>query len=111
MAHGVQKLVGLPPGGELIVAFSLPWFAGVTDLTCGALLVIGLLTRVAAFLASGKTVLAYWIAHAPQSVYAVNNRGDAAILFCFVILYFVFSGGGPLSVDALLRSSRETHLP
>jgi putative oxidoreductase len=45
--------------------------------------------------------VAYWYAHAPQNVFPVNNGGDAAILYCFVFLYFVFAGPGPWSVDAM----------
>ncbi|GHA12668.1 hypothetical protein GCM10007989_03950 [Devosia pacifica] len=44
--------------------------------------------------------VAYWMVHAPGSLYPVNNQGDAAILFCFVFLYLVFSGPGAWSLDS-----------
>lgn len=66
----------------------------------GLLITLGLFTRPAAFLASGTMAVAYWMAHAPQSPFPVNNGGDAAILYCFVFLYFVFAGPGPWSLDA-----------
>jgi putative oxidoreductase len=69
----------------------------------GFLIAIGLFTRPAAFLASGTMAVAYWMAHAPQNAFPVNNGGDAAILYCFVFLYFVAAGPGPWSVDAMRR--------
>ncbi|MDQ3470798.1 MAG: DoxX family protein, partial [Pseudomonadota bacterium] len=66
---------------------------------------LGLFTRPAAFVASGTMAAAYFIAHAQQDFWPVNNMGDAAILFCFVFLYFVFAGSGPISLDAARASS------
>ncbi len=100
LLHGAQKLLGFPPGTHSYPAFSLPWYAGIIELICGGLIFIGLFTRSAAFLASGTMAFAYWIAHAPQNMYPVNNGGDAAILYCFVFLYLVFAGPGPWSIDA-----------
>jgi putative oxidoreductase len=101
MAHGTQKLLGFPPGEMPQPAFlSIFWFAGLLELVGGLLLVIGLFTRPVAFVLSGEMAFAYWMAHAPQSVYPVNNGGDAAILYCFVFLYIAFAGPGPWSLDA-----------
>ncbi len=44
--------------------------------------------------------VAYWMMHAPQNFFPINNGGDAAILYCFVFLYLVFAGAGPISIDA-----------
>jgi len=104
LAHGTQKLLGFPPADSFPPAFSLPWIAGAIELVTGALLVVGFLTRPAAFLASGTMAFAYWIAHAPRDFYPVNNGGDAAILYCFLFLYLVFAGPGPWSVDAARRA-------
>jgi putative oxidoreductase len=105
LGHGTQKLLGFP-GGERAgsgLAFDNPGaFAGVIELVCGLLVAVGLFTRPAAFLASGTMAVAYWIAHAPQNLFPVNNGGDAAILYCFIFLYFVFAGPGPWSVDATM---------
>src|SRR5690606_34711882 len=79
LAHGTQKLLGFPPTGRVVDAFTLSWTAGVIELITGSLLVIGFLTRPAAFLASGLMAFAYWIAHAPRDFFPVNNAGDAAI--------------------------------
>jgi len=103
LAHGTQKHIGFPATERVVEAFSLPWFAGVIEVVTGVLIAIGFMTRPAAFLASGTMAFAYWIAHAPRDFYPVNNGGDAAILYCFLFLYIVFAGPGPLSVDALRR--------
>ncbi len=104
MAHGTQKMLGFPAGERMFEAFSMPWIAGIFELICGGLIAVGFLTRPAAFLASGVMAVAYWMAHAPQNFFPVNNGGDAAILYCFVFLYLVFSGPGAWSVDGLRRA-------
>jgi putative oxidoreductase len=101
LLHGTQKLLGFPPTERVIAAFSLSWYAAIIELLCGALILVGLFTRPAAFLASGLMAFAYWIAHAPRDLFPVNNGGDAAILYCFVFLYLVFAGPGPWSLDAV----------
>lgn len=99
--HGLQKLLGFPPGEYANVPINnMGAYAGFIELGAGALIAIGLFTRPAAFLASGTMAVAYWYAHAPQNFFPVNNGGDAAILYCFVFLYFVFAGPGPWSADA-----------
>jgi putative oxidoreductase len=103
LEHGTQKLLGFPAGGRAAEAFTLSWFSGVIELICGLALVVGFQSRLAAFVASGTMAVAYWIAHAPQNFFPVNNGGDAAILYCFVFLYLVFAGPGPWSVDAAMR--------
>jgi putative oxidoreductase len=66
----------------------------------GTLLVLGLFTRPAAFVASGHMAFAYFIGHAGRSFFPTLNNGDAAILFCFVFLYIAAAGPGPWSLDA-----------
>lgn len=100
-AHGTDKILGFPDTGGTPGAFSLPWIAGLIELFGGALLIVGLFTRPVAFLTSGMAAAAYFIGHAPESFFPVINRGDAAILYCFVFLYLVFAGPGPWSLDAL----------
>ncbi len=103
LAHGTQKFLSFPAGqmaGSGPAFAHLGAYAGLIELVTGVLLVIGLFTRPAAFLASGTMAVAYWYAHAPQDAFPVNNGGDAAILYCFVFLYLVFAGPGPWSLDA-----------
>lgn len=104
LLHGTQKLIGIPASQRVVEAFSLPWFAGVIEIVCGAAILVGFQTRAAAFLASGTMAVAYWMAHAPRDFYPTNNGGDAAILYCFIFLYLVFAGPGPWSIDAAMKS-------
>jgi putative oxidoreductase len=102
LEHGTQKLLGIPAGERAFVdAFTLSWWAGLFELILGALITVGLFTRLAAFIASGEMAIAYWLAHAPQNFFPVNNMGDAAILYCFVFLFLVFAGPGKWSLDGL----------
>ncbi|MDQ0454842.1 DoxX family protein [Rhizobium paknamense] len=98
--HGMAKIIGFPVSQMNPPPMSLPWIAGVIELVTGVLLIIGLFTRPAAFLASGLCAFAYFIGHAPKNFFPVNNGGDAAILFCFIALYIFFAGGGPIGLDA-----------
>jgi putative oxidoreductase len=82
---------------------SMPGYAGVIELVCGVLLVIGLFTRPAAFLASGMTAVAYFMVHAPQGFFPILNKGELAALYSFVFLYIAAAGPGPWSVDARRR--------
>ncbi len=102
LEHGLQKFASFPPGkmAGFGLTFSGPAaYAGIIELVCGALIAIGLFTRPAAFLASGTMAVAYFMAHAPQDLFPVNNMGDAAILYCFLFFYLIFRGPGALSVD------------
>ncbi len=102
LAHGTQKLLGFPAGERAFVEmFTLSWWAGLLELILGVLIVVGLFTRLAAFIASGEMAFAYWLAHAPRDFFPVNNGGDAAILYCFVFLFLVFAGPGKWSLDRL----------
>jgi putative oxidoreductase len=100
LAHGTTKFLYFPATDMHPPLASLPGIAGVIELVCGVLITLGLLTRPAAFLASGMTAFAYFIAHFPSSFFPVANGGDAAVLYCFIFLYIFFAGPGPWSVDA-----------
>lgn len=98
--HGSQKLLGFPPAEHMPEVLSLSWIAGALELVGGALLALGLFTRPVAFVLSGEMAVAYFIAHAPSSFFPILNRGDAAILYCFIFFYLVIAGPGPWSLDA-----------
>jgi putative oxidoreductase len=106
--HGLMKLVAFPaavpglptPLPGILVA------AALIEIVGGALIAVGLFTRVAAFICSGEMAAAYFMFHAPQSFWPAVNQGDAAILYCFIFLYLAFAGAGAWSVDAYLPSSR-----
>lgn len=106
LEHGTQKFLSFPFGERAGGGWTLAGpgdFAGIVELVAGALIAFGLFTRPAAFVASGTMAVAYFIAHAPQDFFPVNNMGDAAILYCFIFLYLVFAGPGPVSLDAVLK--------
>lgn len=104
LEHGLQKVTGFPPVADpthVVQLNSMAGYAGFIELGCGLLIAIGLFTRAAAFLASGTMAVAYWTVHAQMGLFPVNNMGDGAILYCFIFLYLVFAGAGPLSIDAV----------
>lgn len=104
MQHGAQKILGFP--AEQRYPFdltSLSGVAGVLELFGGALLLIGLFTRPVAFLLSGLMAFAYFLVHAPQGFWPLNNGGELAALFSFVFLYIWTAGGGAWSVDNLIK--------
>jgi putative oxidoreductase len=105
--HGTQKLFGFPAAqaNGYPEFLSLFWWQGVIEVFGGSLLLLGLFTRIVAFILSGNMAVAYWMFHAPKSFYPALNGGDAAILYCFVFLYVAAAGGGAWSVDRLLKRS------
>jgi|HubBroStandDraft_2_1064218.scaffolds.fasta_scaffold21271_3 putative oxidoreductase len=106
LEHGTAKVLGFPPHGHMPVFPEIEWFAGRIELIGGALVALGFCTRAAAFIMSGEMAIGYFLDHAPRSFFPLLNGGEPAILFCFVFLYFVFAGGGPLSFDALVWRRR-----
>ncbi|HYU23622.1 MAG TPA: DoxX family protein [Thermoanaerobaculia bacterium] len=104
MIHGTSKLLGWPPSkmGTFSIA-SMPGIAGVIELVCGALIVVGLMTGIAAFIASGEMAVAYFTVHAKGGFWPIQNQGELAVLYCFVFLYFAAHGGGIWSIDSVLR--------
>ncbi len=100
LVHGLQKLFGMFDG-TVVPLGSLLGVAAMVELVGGILIIIGLFTRVAAFIASGEMAAAYFIAHLPQAFWPVQNGGESAVLFCFAFLYIAVRGAGSLSVDGL----------
>ena len=111
LEHGTQKFLSFPAGDMAGFGWTLAGpgaYAGIIELVAGLLITLGLFTRSAAFIASGTMAVAYFLAHASKDFFPVNNMGDAAVLYCFVFLYFVFAGPGPWSVDAARGKGPET---
>jgi putative oxidoreductase len=108
--HGAQKMLGwFPMPGMPKMAFAFPelaWFAGVLELIGGPLILLGLLTRPVAFLLSGEMAVAYFKAHAPNGWVPLVNHGETAVLYCFLFLFLSAHGGGPYSIDGMLRKKR-----
>ncbi|HTY34516.1 DoxX family protein [Mycobacterium sp.] len=107
-AYGSMIVFGWPVRPTWSVEFGAwpGWYAGIIELVTGLPIAIGLLTRVAAFIASGEMAVAYFWMHQPRSLWPIGdppagNGGVAAILFCFGFFLLVFTGGGRYSIDAL----------
>jgi putative oxidoreductase len=107
LTHGTAKLLGVPHVANFdnLRLFSLMGFAGVLELVGGVLLLIGLFTRPVAFVLCGEMAFAYFMAHGSQGYVLVPmlNRGELAVLYCFVFLFFAAAGAGAWSIDALRR--------
>jgi putative oxidoreductase len=107
LEHGTQKLFHFPPsdhpmggpGGLPPLIMTAAWI----ELIGGILLVLGLFTRFAAFIVAGEMAVAYFMAHAPGSLYPIKNHGELAVALCFVFLYMAVAGGGSWSIDAMRR--------
>jgi putative oxidoreductase len=109
--HGGQKILGFPPVAKAMQLDTLGMIGGYIELICGFLIALGLFTSLAAFVASGMMAVAYFMVHAKGGFFPIINRGEAAVLFCFVFLFIMFYGGGRFSLDALIFKRGETALP
>ena len=106
LQHGTGKYLSIPVGPMNNASpTTMSGAAGVLELIFGVLLVIGLFTRLSAFVLSGMTAVAYFYAHAPRGFYPILNAGELAALYSFVFLYLAAAGGGPWSVDRAIRGA------
>jgi putative oxidoreductase len=105
LQYGIAKIFKFPvmPMFEKVQLFSLIGTAGALELVLGGLLMVGLCTRLVAFILSGEMAFAYFIGHFPRGFLPLINNGTSAILFCFACLYLATAGGGPYSLDAMMR--------
>jgi putative oxidoreductase len=106
LVHGTQKLLGFPTGEPPrppVPPLSLLGAASLIETIGGLLMLLGLFTGPVAFVLSGEMAAAYFIGHAPRGFWPLLNRGEPAVLFCFIWLYFAAAGAGPWSLDALRR--------
>jgi putative oxidoreductase len=105
--HGTQKLLAWPPAEALQAAVPIgtwpAWWAGVIELVAGALITLGLFTRIAAFIASGTMAVAYFWQHQPLGLLPITNGGESAVLYCFGFLVLVFTGAGAYALDNRAR--------
>ena len=95
--HGMQKVLGTHGGTQMALA-SLPGIAGIIELVGGTLVAIGLLTTPVAIICSGEMAAAYFMVHAKDSFWPVVNKGELAVLYCFVFLLIACRGAGGYSL-------------
>lgn len=103
--HGAQKLFGLL-GGQKVALASMPGAAGVIEFFGGLLIAIGLFAGWAAFIASGQMAVAYFMVHAPGGFWPIINKGELAVVYCFVFLYIASRGSGRYSVEAAIKGPK-----
>lgn len=113
LSHGLVKLAGFPEGAQpgIQPLASLMGVGAVIEIVTGALVLAGLFTRPAAFIASGQMAVAYWMFHAPSGFHPLLNGGEGAILFCFTFLLISTAGPGAFSLDAALTRRRADSNP
>ena len=103
--HALQKVFGMfgGLGGHAVPLGSMFGVAGIIELVCSVLIMLGLFTRIAAFIASGEMAAAYFIAHFPMGPIPIQNGGELAVLYCFAFLYIATRGPGMCSLDGMSR--------
>jgi putative oxidoreductase len=100
--HGAQKLFGAL-GGTAMTSNPMMLAAGIIEFGGGLLIAIGLLTSWAAFIASGEMAVGYFMVHAKGGFWPIVNKGELAVVYCFLFLYIAARGAGPYSADAAMR--------
>lgn len=107
-AHGTQKVFNIPASEKgAVELFSFMGLAGALEFVGGLLIIFGLFTRLTAFILSGMAV-AYFIAHAPAGFLPIVNKGELAVIYSFLFLFFSVAGGGAFSLDGLIRKDAVT---
>jgi putative oxidoreductase len=103
--HGTQKLFGYPPGPQ--PSDTQMVLGGWLELVGGSLMLLGLGTRLVAFILSGEMAVAFFQFHFPKGGWnPVQNKGEPAVLYCFLFLFFVIAGAGPISLDWVIRGPK-----
>jgi len=105
LEHATQKFFAFPVPFPVQPIPTLLLAGGAIELITGVLITLGLFTRLAAFVASGEMAFAYFYVHLPQGFWPVVNKGEGAILFCFIFLYFAAAGAGAWSIDATRKKA------
>jgi putative oxidoreductase len=116
LTHGTQKFLGYPPSPVPMIHFPAPvttqlGLAGLIETVGGIAIVLGLFTRVVAFVLCGEMAFAYFTQHFPKGPIPLVNGGELAVLYCFIYLYLVFAGAGSFSIDAMIARSTSTSPP
>ena len=108
--HGAQKIFGwfAPPGQQGGQLPPLMMTGGCIEIAGGLLIAFGLFTRLAAFIASGEMAVAFFMMHAKGSILPIVNKGELAVVYCFLFFYIFLYGPGAWSLDVMLRKAKPT---
>src|SRR5271155_2806867 len=88
LQHGLSKVFNFPAPSPVPSLSGLLILAAILETIGAALFLVGAFTRIVALILSGEMAFAYFMAHAPRSLYPVVNGGELAVIYCFVFLYF-----------------------
>ena len=103
--HGLDKIFGtFSPKAEALPTLMV--VGGWVEIVCGILVAFGLLTRLAAFVASGEMAVAFFMMHAPKGLIPYLNKGELAVVYCFVFFYIFLRGSGGWSIDAMMGKGK-----
>ncbi len=109
VCHGLDKIFGTFSGK--VAAGPMFQVGGWVEIVCGALIAIGLLTQIAAFIASGEMAVAFFMMHAKASLFPIVNHGELAVVYCWLFLFIFLYGPGRLSIDAMMKRGSTTPIP
>jgi len=108
--HGSQKLFDFPPSGHVLPPYMM-YVIGPIEFFGGLLVMTGLWTRWAAFICSGEMAYAYWTIHGTHALLPIVNKGELAMLYCFLFLFIFMRGAGVFSIDHLLEKRSQKQNP
>jgi putative oxidoreductase len=114
VTHGIQKTFGFPPNPMMHLPVPLQsqlGVAGIIEIIGGSMIILGLFTRVVAFILAGEMAVAYFTQHFPRGPIPLANQGELAVLYCFLYLYLVAAGAGSFSIDSLLARTTSSSPP
>jgi putative oxidoreductase len=112
LCQGLTKLIGWPVAAHKAAVGEWPfYYAGWNELVTSVLIIAGLFTRPAAFIACGEMAFAYFTQHLPHGLFPISNGGELAVLYCFAWFLLIFAGGGAYALDARRGRRRATAAP
>jgi putative oxidoreductase len=112
LCQGLTKLIGWPVLAHKAAVGEWPfYYAGWIELVTSVLIIAGLFTRLAAFIACGEMAFAYFTQHLPDGFFPIANGGELAVLYCFAFFLLIFAGGGVYALDARRRPWRRNRRP
>jgi putative oxidoreductase len=100
LCEGLSTMIGWPAHRQVSVGQWPAYYAGWIEVITSALIIPGLFTREAAFIACGEMAVAYFSVHLPHGFFPINNHGEAAVMYCFAFFLLIFAGGGGYALDA-----------
>ncbi|HLF53941.1 MAG TPA: DoxX family protein [Candidatus Nanoarchaeia archaeon] len=97
--HGFAKVQSGVFSGPSILMVA----ASSIELVVGLLILLGLFIRYAAFVGAIEMVVAYFMAHSPNGLSPLANRGEAAVLFFAAFLVLIAYGAKKWALDNLFK--------